>query len=102
MYAGQSAQQTRDAVAQITEGRQSEVTEEMQRLSRAVDLLGMTTNQLAERLHPVRSATGTGLNKNEPSAEPVLCPLADSVRAQRKAVEAFQADLQRVLNELEL
>lgn len=102
MYAGQKQSAPLARPDGITETRQSEVGEEFARLTRAVDHLSMTANQLTDRLHAVRSQTGNESGKAESQPEPVLCPMADSIRAQRKSIEACQSVLQAALSELEL
>lgn len=104
MYA---AQQTVGYAGQSTspagETRQSEITEEMNHLSRVVDHLGMTINQITDRLKPVRRQAGNTNAKEQSSPpEPVLCMVADSIRAQRKLVEMYRVSLQAALNELEV
>lgn len=111
MYAGQAQSQVAGAIiggghtkATADQVRQSEVSEEISHLSRAVDLIGMTVNQISDRLVPVRRQTGnatTGKNDPQPP-ESVLCGVADAIRAQRRQLEMFQAVLQSAQNELEI
>jgi hypothetical protein len=83
--------------------RQSQINEELEILSRAIDHLGMTANSLADRLHPVRRQTCTGdPNKTESPPDPPLCLLADSIRCLRKQLEGYTTTLVAILNELEV
>lgn len=86
-----------------TAQRQPEVRGEIDRLEKAVEVLGMTADTLAARLDPVRSQTGNAVSGKDPSApEPVLCGVAGAIRSQRQRIEAAQNLLARAINELEI
>lgn len=82
--------------------RQTEVEGEMSRLAKAVEILGMTADNLTQRLQPVRRPTGVAGNKEPIAPEPVLCDLAATIRTRRQSVESITSGLQQALNELEL
>lgn len=82
--------------------RQPEVRAEMDRMEKAVEMLGMTAETLTSRLDGVRSQTGNQTTGPGGAPEPVLCGVAQGIRNQRQRVEAAQQLLQRALNELEI
>lgn len=91
-----------DKVMVQTASRQLEVRAEMERLEKAVEVLGMTAETLTSRLESVRSQTGGQVAGNGVAPEPVLCSYAQAIRNQRQRVEAAQQMLQRAINELEI
>lgn len=91
-----------DAMMQ-TQARQPEVISEFERMQKAVEVLHMTAETLCARLGPIRNQCG-GLKQEQATSapSPVLCSVADRIRADRQRLEAIQSELQRALNELEI
>ncbi len=84
--------------------REPEIASELARLSKAVEQIGMFTDQLAARLGPVLRQTGaqTANMAGVGAPEPVLCGVATEIRMKRQALDRYSAQLRQALDELEI
>ena len=94
-------QQLGDCVPEAT--RQSQVNEEMERLTNSITSCGDALDRLASRLTPILLNSPTPkCEKNNPAPLPVLAPLAESLRTRVDSVLSIRQRIETLLNQCEL